>query len=305
MIGFFRAGAVSHRGARRAPFPLRYNHPENGAGATEKREGPQPETPIRMEPRPKPPKPLIGLTCRWEEANGWYYLSSDYGRAVAAAGGIPVQIPLLPEIVEELAARLDGFVLCGSPSDVDPARYGQPRHAEVRVVHREREETDRRVLEHAFREKKPVLGICFGMQSLNVYRAGTLVQHIPAQIAGAWEHKDREARHPVALAAGSRLAGWAGGATEIRVNSTHHQSLDAVGGGLRVVARAPDGVIEAVEGDFPDHFVIGVQWHPERIWEQEPLSARVFRELVRAAETGQATAGDRATAHILSTLASS
>jgi len=229
-------------------------------------------------------KPVIGLTCRWDEEKQWYYLPNEYARAVAAAGGIPVQVPLIPGIVEDLAARLDGFVLCGSPSDLDPARYGQPRHPEVKTVHPERDETDWEVLSHAFREKKPVLGICFGMQSLNVYRAGTLLQHIPACVAGALEHKDRQAEHPVALEASSRLAEWAGGSNEVRVNSTHHQAVETAGSGLRIVARAPDGVIEAVEGDFPDHFVVGVQWHPERIWETEPLSARLFRELVRAAQ---------------------
>jgi len=228
-------------------------------------------------------KPVIGLTCRWDEEKQWDYLPSDYSRAVAAAGGIPVLIPLIPGVVEELASRLDGFVLCGSPSDVDPAHYGRPRDPEVKTVHPERDETDWRVLDHAFREKKPVLGICFGMQSLNVYRAGTLIQHIPARIPGALEHKDRQTEHSVALEAGSRMAEWAGGANAVRVNSTHHQSVDAVGSGLRVVARAPDGVIEAVEGDFPDHFVIGVQWHPERIWEKERLSARLWQELTRAA----------------------
>ena len=229
-------------------------------------------------------KPVIGLTCRWDEEKQWYYLPVEYPRAVAAAGGIPVQVPLLPGIVEDLAARLDGFVLCGSPSDVDPARYGQPRDVEVKMVHPERDETDWRVLDHAFREKKPVLGICFWMQSLNVYQGGTLIQHIPARIADALEHKDQKTEHSVALAAGSRLAKWAGGANEVRVNSTHHQSVEAAGSGLRVVGRAPDGVIEAVEGDFPGHFVVGVQWHPERIWETEPLSARLFGELIRAAQ---------------------
>ena len=151
-------------------------------------------------------KPVIGLTCRWDEEKQWDYLPSDYSRAVAAAGGIPVLIPLIPGVVEELASRLDGFVLCGSPSDVDPARYGRPRDPEVKTVHPERDETDWRVLDHAFREKKPVLGICFGMQSLNVYRAGTLIQHIPARIPGALEHKDRQTEHSVALEAGSRMA---------------------------------------------------------------------------------------------------
>lgn len=236
-------------------------------------------------------KPLIGLTCRWEQANDWFYLSGDYSRAVAAAGGIPVQIPLLPEMVPELAARLDGFVLCGSPSDLDPARYSETRRPEVTLIHPDRDETDRQVLEHAFGEKKPVLGICFGLQSLNVYLGGTLLQHIPASVPGALDHKNRQLQHPIRLEPDSRMAQWAGESGEALVNSSHHQSVGRLGRSLRAVARATDGVIEAVEGDFPGHFVVGVQWHPERMWENEFLSRRLFRELVQAALARRRAAG--------------
>jgi len=235
-------------------------------------------------------KPLIGLTCRWEESKDWFYLSRDYAHAVAAAGGIPVQIPLLPEIVPDLAQRFDGFILCGSPSDVDPARYGEERRPEVILIHPERDETDRQALEQAFAAKKPVLGICFGLQSLNVYLGGSLLQHIPASIPGALEHKDRQLLHPIRLDPGSRLAQWASKNGEPEVNSTHHQSVGRLGRRLRVAARTADGVVEAVEGDFPGQFVMGVQWHPERIWESETLSARLFRELVQAAAAWQQSA---------------
>ena len=228
-------------------------------------------------------KPLIGLTCRWDDEKRWHYLPSDYAEAVAEAGGVPVQIPLISGIAAELAARLDAFVLTGSPSDVDPARYGQQPHAEVKKIHAARDETDFQVLERAFREKKPVLGICFGMQSLNVYLGGTLIQHIPASILNALQHKDPQARHRIVIEPGSQIAAWAAGEKEAQVNSTHHQAIERPGRGLRVVAQAPDGVIEAVEGGFPDHFVVGVQWHPERIWKDEPLSARLFAELIQAA----------------------
>jgi putative glutamine amidotransferase len=154
----------------------------------------------------------------------------------------------------------------------------------------EREDTDWRILDHAFRHRKAVLGICFGMQSLNVYRGGTLVQHIPEQVPGALQHDDREARHTVELDSGSTLVEWAGEAREILVNSTHHQAADMLGSGLRVAARASDGVIEAVEGEGSNHFVLGVQWHPERIWEAEALSARLFEELVRAAAASRRAA---------------
>jgi putative glutamine amidotransferase len=228
-------------------------------------------------------KPLIGLTCRFSESDGWYYLSADYSRAVEAAGGIAVLIPLLPEAAAELTARLDGVVICGSGSDVDPARYHQPRHPKVNSIQAELDETSCRVLEGAFTDKKPVLGICYGMQLLNVFLAGTLIQHIPDALREALPHQDRRTRHAVRLEPESRMAEWAAGLREVAVNSTHHQAIQKPGLGLRVVGRAPDGIIEAVEGEFADHFVLGVQWHPERIWKEEPLSRRIFEEFVIAA----------------------
>jgi putative glutamine amidotransferase len=227
-------------------------------------------------------KPLIGLTCRWDEEKKRDYLPSEYAEAVAAAGGVPVLIPLVPSAAGELAARLDAVVLTGSNSDVDPQRYHQARHPEVKAIHGQRDETDFAVLEQAFREKIPVLGICFGMQSLNVFLGGSLVQDVPGTVPNAVEH-NQEARHDVRIAPGTSIATWANGAAAANVNSWHHQAVERPGEGLRVAAVAPDGVIEAVEGQNPDHFVVAVQWHPERIWKDEPLSARLFQELVKAA----------------------
>jgi len=230
-------------------------------------------------------KPLIGLTCRWDDEKQWFYLPGDYAHAVVAAGGVPVMIPLVFGTAADVAARVDAVVLPGSYSDVDPERYGQRRDPNVTRIHPKRDETDFQVLEHAFQEKKPVLGICYGMQSLNVYLGGTLIQHIPAAVGSALEHQGADAQHVAQIEPGSHLAAWAGGLPQVRVNSTHHQAVDRPGRGLRVVAKAPDGVIEAVEGDWPDHLVVGVQWHPERIWRNEPLSARLFAELVQAARS--------------------
>src|SRR4051812_34072783 len=115
-------------------------------------------------------KPLIGLSCRWDQGKGQYFLPLEYAQALEAAGCLPVQIPLIPGMVPELAARLDGIVLTGSPSDVDPSRYGRQRAPEVEMIHAQRDETDWLLLDHAFALKKPVLGICFGLQLLNVYR---------------------------------------------------------------------------------------------------------------------------------------
>jgi putative glutamine amidotransferase len=233
------------------------------------------------------PHPVIGLTGRWNKERQTYIVADDYRRAVEAAGGIPALIPLVPEGIERLLGEMDGFVLCGNPSDIDPARYSRQRDPHITELQPERDETDWRILDHAFAERKPVLGICFGMQSLNVHRGGTLVQDIPTQVPGALQHDDREARHSITLDPASKLAAWLGEAREIRVNSTHHQAADILGKAMRIAARASDNVIEAVEGEDPDHFVIGVQWHPERIWESEALSARLFLELVRAAVARQ------------------
>ena len=228
-------------------------------------------------------KPLIGLTCRYSEGDDWSYLPADYIRAVQAAGGIAVPIPLLPEAAAELAARLDGVVICGSGSDVDPARYHQPQHPKVSSIQSDLDETGCRVMASAFTEHKPVLGICYGMQLLNVFLEGTLIQHIPDALQGALEHQDRSARHVVQWEPESRIGEWAAGLGAVEVNSTHHQAIQQPGLGLRVAARAPDGIIEAVEGEFADHFVLGVQWHPERIWKEEAVSRRIFEELVEAA----------------------
>jgi len=228
-------------------------------------------------------RPVIGITGAWNEKKERCFVSGEFLRAVDAAGGVPAVFTLVPLEVEKLAARMDGFILSGNPSDMDPARYGQRRHPQVKTIQVDRDETDWRILEHVFRTRKPVLGICFGIQSLNVYRGGTLVQHIPDQVPGALDHEKGEFEHGIALEPGSRLAEWTGGIRELMVNSTHHQAPDKVGTGLRVAARAPDGVIEAVEGESSDHFVVGVEWHPERVWETEPFSARIFRELVLAA----------------------
>lgn len=238
-------------------------------------------------------RPLIGLTCRWDEEQKRYYLPSEYAEAVSEAGGVPVLIPLIPGTAADLASRVDGIILTGSASDIDPELYYQKRHPEVKAIHTQRDETDFTVLEQAFAEKKPVLGICFGMQSLNVYLGGSLVQDIPATIPSAVEH-NREARHEILIEPGSRIAAWTDGAERIQVNSWHHQSVDKPGLGLRVAAVAPDGVIEALQGNFPDHFVVAVQWHPERIWKNEPLSARLFRELVEAAERRKSEIGTQA-----------
>jgi len=214
----------------------------------------------------------------------------NYYRALRDAGAepVPVSLALDPQALRQLAESLDGFVLPGSPADVDPARYDEPRHPKTAAPDAAREHTDYALLDQAFAAGKPVLAICYGNQLLNAYRGGSLVQDIPSEFPQHLPHeKDRsgaetrDPEHPVRIEAGSRLAALAGG-TEARVNSSHHQSLRVPGPGLRVTARAPDGVIEAAEWDGDSNWIVGVQWHPERM-EGNAFAAALFRQLVAAA----------------------
>jgi putative glutamine amidotransferase len=227
-------------------------------------------------------KPLIGITCRWDESRCAYDLPAEYAEAVAAAGSLPVLIPLIPVQAAAIAPYLDGVILSGSPSDVDPKHYDQPRDPSVTNVAAQLDATCFALLEHAERAGTPVLGICYGMQVINVHRGGTLIQHIPGSVPSALQHQDRGGRHDVELIPGTRLAVWAGEYTQ-RVNSTHHQAVEQLGRDLTTSARASDGVIEAMECTHPDRFLLAVQWHPERIWREHQLSARLFGELFQAA----------------------
>ena len=239
----------------------------------------------------------------------------QYERAVELAGAEPVRIPLdrTADEVKKLIATCDGVLLPGSNADVDPARFKAVRSPHTATADPRRDAVDDLLLDDAYRQRKPVLGICYGLQSLNVYRAGSLVQHIADFLPEATRAKvNHEAgkkvavAHTVEIAADSKLAeilcgdsrsrlsglsevegsGRAdlGGALLVPVNSSHHQSADAIGDGLRIVARCPDdGIIEALEGTSPDHFVLAVQWHPERSVDEDAASRAIFRSLVTAA----------------------
>lgn len=227
---------------------------------------------------------MIGISCRLEkrEHGDWFYLQREYAEAVYAAGGLPVLIPLLadPEYTRWLVARLDGVVLSGSSSDVDPARYQAECSPHVKVIHPEKDAVDTAMVRLAQETRKPLLGICFGTQAMNVALGGTLVQHLETGTS----HSDRESRHAVRVEPGTVLARLGGRAGEFQVNTSHHQALDRVAASLRVTARSSDGVIEAVESTDPSRFLIGVQWHPERIWKESGPSRALFEELVRRAK---------------------
>ncbi len=231
-------------------------------------------------------RPLIGITERLNTEDT-FYLRRYYSEAVEAAGGIPIHIPLIPkrEYLAELCDRLDGLVLSGSNSDLDPALYGEEPHPKLGPVFPERDETDLILLEIAEARALPVLAICFGMQSLNVSRGGSLTQDIESQIVNPIKHEQGQVytrpSHGVRIEADSLLAQLAG-AESVRVNSSHHQAVNRVGRNLKVIARASDGVIEAVVDTRADRFVLGVQWHPEIAWQSDKLSQAIFSKLIGA-----------------------
>lgn len=233
-------------------------------------------------------RPFIGITLRHELETERLYLGRDYAEAVEAAGGVPVYVSLIPrpEYVAAVAERLDGVLLPGSGSDVDPLRYGRQPHARLGPVHPLKDETDALLLGEVERRRLPLLAICYGMQALNVARGGALIQDINSQVPEAFKHEQGAPRarrsHTVTLLEGGlpqRL--W--GASELEVNSHHHQAVETLGEHLRATAWARDGLIEAVEDVREGFWVQGVQWHPEIAWAEDDFSRSLFRSFVGAA----------------------
>jgi gamma-glutamyl-gamma-aminobutyrate hydrolase PuuD len=239
---------------------------------------------------PRSEQPLIGLTTYEEQARYlvWDHravlLPSGYPQAVAAAGGIPVLLPPLPSVAEAVLSRLDGLVLTGGP-DVDPRRYGAVPLQTTSPPREARDEAELALFAAATTAGVPVLGVCRGLQLMNVARGGTLVQHLPDKLGAGragGAHSPAPAvygHHPVAVVPGSLLA-EALGRTEAEVASYHHQAVDELGKGLTVSATAPDGTVEAIE-DQSAAFCLAVQWHPE------VRSDNLFAALVAAARRGR------------------
>jgi putative glutamine amidotransferase len=233
-------------------------------------------------------RPRIGITMRIELATNRFYLGRHYSEAVEAAGGAPVHISLIPnsEYIDSVVEGLDGILLPGSDSDVDPLRYGQDPHPELGSVHDIKDQTDLLVIEAAERKRIPLFAICFGMQILNVSRGGTLIQDIRSQVPGAIQHEQGAPRerpsHRVRMLEKTKLADIAA-TVDALVNSHHHQAIESIGADLVATAWTTDGVIEAIEDPRPDRFVLAVQWHPELGWENDGLSQRLFRGFVNEA----------------------
>lgn len=245
-------------------------------------------------------RPRVGIPWRTsrEESQRITNKLQYYFAAVKEAAGEPVPVSLQLS-AEQLAAQikdLDAFVLPGGPADVNPSLYRAPRHEKTQEADAHREKADFAILEHALASDKPVLAICYGCQSLNVALGGTLYQDIASELQTNIEHSKKglppdapDPLHAARLEPGGELAQLAAscglvernGGFEVQVNTSHHQSVRDLGRGLRVAAVAPDGVMEAIEHEPHKHWIVGVQWHPERM-AADALAAALFRALVEA-----------------------
>ena len=244
-------------------------------------------------------RPLIGVTTQSLQAidgipeglPSSVVMNERYHMAAAAAGAAPVLIPLFADdmtTLREIYDRLDGLLIPGGV-DIDPARYGDPPHEKLGRVDAARDCTELQLAKWAIAEKKPLLGLCRGVQVINVAAGGTLYQDIEDEVPGALKHdcfphfgftRDHKA-HEVSVTAGSRMHD-AMQSDHFAVNSLHHQAIKRLGTGLSVTATAPDGVIEAIEGT-DDAFLVGVQWHPEVFEPTDEDTRRLFRAFVDAA----------------------
>ncbi len=221
---------------------------------------------------------------------------APYFHALLSSGAVGVPIPLdaSPATIAKLVASCSGVLLPGSPADLDPQKYGEAPIPECAAPDPARETVDELLIQDAFNLYKPLFGICYGIQAINVWKGGTLIQHLP--LMTSVDHDPGPgvlSAHSVGLTPDSKLAAIVGGDDDLVsitkpaatiVNSSHHQAVLVPGDGLRVTARcSEDDIIEAMEGTSDHHFVLGVQWHPERSFDASAASRHLFRAFVESA----------------------
>lgn len=231
-------------------------------------------------------KPRIGLTMRLELPTRRFYLGRDYSEALQGLGAVPVHLSLIPsrEYIADCLNELDGILLPGSDTDVDPYRFGEEPHPKLKRIIFEKDETDALVIEEAEKLGLPILAICYGMQALNVYRGGNLVQDIESQVENCLQHEQgiplERNSHSLQVEENSTLARLITINYNVRVNSHHHQAIKKVGNNLKATAWAKDGVVECIEDIRENCFALGVQWHPELSWKTDELSRKIFETFI-------------------------
>lgn len=237
----------------------------------------------------RPPTPMIGVTSCLKPRDGLHFhtVGDKYVEAVVlGSGGLPVLVPAIGARLDPdaLLDRLDGLLVTGSPSNVEPAHYGGPAAREDNLADPARDATTLPLIRRAVARGVPMLAICRGIQELNVAMGGTLHQHVH-ELPGRFDHRSDKTKtyperyglaHPVTLTPGGRLQAMLGGATRVEVNSLHGQGIDRLAPGLTVEAVADDGTIEAVSVDAAKGFALALQWHPEWGVLDNPVSRRLF-----------------------------
>ncbi len=242
-------------------------------------------------------KPVIGVTPDYnagdrEDMGGkepTYFLRARYAEAIEDAGGLPILLPLVTDRARQnqLLDQVDGLLITGSGSDLDPQLYGERQCVPFRQMSQRRSTLELGISKLAYHAHLPTLGICGGMQSINVALGGTLIQDIAVQHSTKIAHlpsgSATKKAHGITIAPRTLLHRIVG-KLKIRVNSSHHQSVKAVPSKLLTSALAPDGVIEAIEA--PHHpFLLGVQWHPEFLYKHDPIQKKLFQTLIKAAKS--------------------
>jgi putative glutamine amidotransferase len=228
--------------------------------------------------------PIIGITTYGRGDDQRFNLPAEYVDAVRRAGGIPVLLPPGEPYQDDLLDLLDGVIFSGG-GDIDPARYNGAPHETIYRVDPERDDSEINLTRLVVENGLPTLGICRGAQVINVALGGTLIEHLPDEVSGEVNHRmeppTQYIHHPVTVEVTSHLAQLVGD-TEINSASWHHQAVREVAPGLKIVAQAADGAIEALE--MPGHpWLVAVQWHPESIAAHDPVQQRIFDALVEAA----------------------
>jgi putative glutamine amidotransferase len=231
--------------------------------------------------------PLIGISLsldasgRFRRGRRYHYIDERYADAVTEAGGVPAYLPIQQE-TGEIIDRIGGLLIPGGDDLLPEVPY--PAEVRFQPTPSDQIDFDRGILARALARGIPVLGVCYGMQVLALHHRGSLLYHVPLDLPEADEHQlpEGEGRHPIRVEPGTLLEAVIGADPE-PVNSAHHQAVASAGEGLRVSARAADGVIEAIEG-VGDCFLLGVQWHPERI--SGAHRSRIFGAFVSSCRSG-------------------
>ncbi|WP_342375042.1 gamma-glutamyl-gamma-aminobutyrate hydrolase family protein [Myxococcus stipitatus] len=238
-----------------------------------------------------PRRPNIGITPDWSQPEdspfARYELKVPYAEAVLRAGGLPFVLPYAddPTCVDAYLDRVSGLLVTGGAFDIPPETYGETAREGLGALKEGRTAFEAALMRGALKRNMPVLGVCGGMQLLNVVLGGTLFQDIGREVQGAREHEQKHDRtqpqHPVDVRSGTLLA-EAVGHGQLMVNSTHHQAVRSAGTDVSITALAPDGVVEAIESTV-HAFAVGVQWHPEYMSTTIPVHVGLYKSFVQKA----------------------